>query len=333
MQDTINTLREALLLASRQGHTATASPLYDEREMRSIIDLVIEEICGITKVDRLLHPSLNPTLQQREELLHCANLLAQGIPVQQALGYEWFCGRRFHVTPDVLIPRPETAELIDWICSTVISAHPWCGNSSQQKSSSVPPLRLLDMGTGSGCIAITLARLINNSQVLALDLSTEALSVARRNACEQGVDNVQFAHADILKCTDDNYYQSVINQLSTGYQQYTCHTLINTTFDVIVSNPPYICQHEAVEMSALVLEHEPHMALFVPDDDPLLFYRSIARFARHHLAQNGWLFFEINAAYGAETILMLQNEGFSQVDLRKDVTGRDRMVCAQNLAI
>lgn len=316
MQDTIKILREAL------------SPHHEEREVRAIIDLLFDEVCGITRLDRIMHPELRPTPAQHTELLRCARLLAQGYPVQQALGYEWFCGHRFHVTPDVLIPRPETAELMEWIAST---------------SPEGSPIRILDMGAGSGCIAITLARLINNSQVLAIDLSTAALEVARRNACEQGVDNVQFAQCDILKSVDNSYFEQAIQQFSNTFQHpvpSSCQPSLSSgcqpesgdcqhsLFDIIVSNPPYICQQEAKEMSPVVLDHEPALALFVPDDDPLLFYRAIACFAQQHLTRQGQLFFEINAAYGPHTCQMLHAEGFIHVELRQDINGRDRMIRA-----
>ena len=321
MQDTLDILREAL------------SQHYDDREVRAITDLLLEEVCSLTRIDRIMHPDRRPTPSQHAELIRCAQLLAQGLPVQQALGYEWFCDRKFRVTPDVLIPRPETAELITWITQSLPASD----------GTAATPLRILDMGTGSGCIAITLSRLINNSQTLAIDLSTAALDVARRNACEQGVDNIHFTQCDILKCVDNAYFMSIIHRLSPTFQQVLLSDYPQTlspdyppsdagcqhaTFDLIVSNPPYICQHEASEMSPVVLDHEPSMALFVPDDDPLLFYRAIVRFALQHLSPQGQLFFEINAAYGPDTCQMLQAEGFRIAELRQDVNGRDRMVRA-----
>ncbi len=307
MQKIIKALKEALAEAC---DPISKAPLYDEREVRSIIDLLLEEVCSMTRVDRVLHPDWQPSDVQHEELLHCASLLSQGVPVQQALGYEWFCGRRFRVTPDVLIPRPETAELISWILQTVTDEQ-------------MRPRCVIDFGTGSGCIAITLAAELPDAQVIGFDLSQQALNIARQNACELGVDNLQFAQCDILKCVDNSYFDQVILGLSTGYPLFR-------GVDIIVSNPPYICRKEAVEMSAVVLQHEPEMALFVPDDDPLLFYRQIARFARQHLTSGGHLFFEINAAYGQEVVAMLRAEGFSAVELRRDVNGRDRMVHASH---
>lgn len=321
-------LRKALLTASSTQGNEPPTPLYDEREIRSIIDLLLEEVCGITRIDRLLHPQLRPTEAQRQQLAHCAEILAHGHPVQQALGYEWFCGRKFFVTPDVLIPRPETAELISWIQSSTqeaASSRPLNANTPEN-ASSPHPIHIIDMGTGSGCIAITLAQVIHHAEVLAIDLSTEALSIARCNACEQHVDNLQFAQCDILRCVDNSYFEHAIKASCAHYSPSYPQPM---AFDVIVSNPPYICRREAAEMSPLVLDNEPDLALFVPDDDPLLFYRAIARFARQHLAPQGQLFFEINAAYGTETKKMLQEEGFPEVIIKQDVNGRDRMIRAQ----
>lgn len=322
MQNTIKIIREALLSAQDNQ----SQPLYDEREIRSIISLLLDEVCGLSRVDCLLDPNRALTTQQRSLLAEIASQLAQGVPVQQALGYAWFCDRKFVVTPDVLIPRPETAELIDWIVSDR-------GSSASS--------RICDVGTGSGCIAISLARLINNAQVLAIDISAAALSIAQSNAFQQDVDNVQFVQTDILKVVDNSSFNDVINRLSTScehldnsvFQQpspQVCQQLSTScqSFDVIVSNPPYICLREAAEMSEIVTAHEPSLALFVPDDDPLLFYRAIARFAQIALAPGGKLYFEINSAYGFETCQMLREAGFCDVALRQDINGRDRMVRA-----
>lgn len=309
MRNTLEKLRESL-------------STYDVREVQSIIDLLLEEVCNISRVDRIMHPDLVLPEVQRQQLLDCADKLSRGIPVQQALGYEWFCGAKFKVTPDVLIPRPETAELVAWICEEATS-----------------PISILDIGTGSGCIALSLARLINKSQVLAIDLSTAALGVAKENCYQQGIDNAYFAQCDILRAVDNSYFETQINRELTTYPQgctkqnqqelYRGYEPDKRVFNVIVSNPPYICQREKVEMSSVVLDHEPSLALFVPDEDPLLFYRTIAQFGREHLTDGGKLYFEINAAYGPETCEMLRNLGYKEVTLRQDINGRDRMVRAE----
>lgn len=317
MQNTINFVRTSM----RKAFDHQGQMLYDEREINAVVDLLLEEVCGISRMERIMHPHRELTATDVAAMQRIAGLLQQGVPVQQALGYEWFCGARFLVTPDVLIPRPETAELVHWIVESY---------------SSLPrPVTILDVGTGSGCIAISLARLINNSQVLGLDLSTAALDVARRNACQQCVDNVQFIRYDILTAVDNSSAQMSYSQLSTTYtpvDKQDCQPELSTVcqqFDVIVSNPPYICQREAEAMSDIVLQNEPVMALFVPDSDPLLFYRAIAQYALTHLSRQGQLFFEINAAYGDATCQLLTDLGYRRVELRKDVNGRDRMIRAQ----
>ena len=184
------------------------------------------------------------------------------------------------------------------------------------------PLTICDIGTGSGCIAISLARCFEDAKVLAIDISSAALNIARRNACQQNVDNLQFAQIDILEYVDnlDSNIEktSQNNTFPQGYQH----------LDIIVSNPPYVCRNEAAQMSEIVLEHEPEVALFVPDDDPLLFYRSIARLGQTHLKKGGSLYFEINAAFGEPTCQLLRQMGYRDVELRRDITGRDRMVKA-----
>jgi release factor glutamine methyltransferase len=192
------------------------------------------------------------------------------------------------VTSSTLIPRPETLELVEWVAT-----------DEQVR----PVLRLLDIGTGSGCIAISLASLLPQAMVSAWDISAEALAVARRNAERNGV-AVDFKQVDVLHVTEAE------------------------TYDCIVSNPPYICEAEKAEMTDSVLLHEPHTALFVPNTDPLRFYRAIAQLALSNLSPGGTLYFEINRAYGAETCNLLRDSGFCDVELRKDFYGNDRMVKA-----
>lgn len=293
------------------------SPLYDERECRALSDLLLEEVCGVSRVDRIMHPDRVLPADQRQRLMEILEAMEAGIPVQQALGYAWFCGAKFRVTPDVLIPRPETAELVDWILSDV--------RSRGTSASPTAGLSICDIGTGSGCIAISLARAIPDARVLALDLSTAALNIARENACQQHVDNVQFVQFDVLGDVDNLCFGTDYNNENATCQQAYQH------FDILVSNPPYVCENEAAEMSEIVLMHEPRLALFVPDEDPLVFYRAIGRFGLKHLKPNGLLYFEINAAYGRATCQLLMELGYHNVELRCDVTGRDRMVKASKI--
>ena len=282
MQNTINKLKQSL------------SPLYDSREMKAIIALLFEEVCGLSRLDMLMNPNIVLS-EEKSEILSCyAEMLAEGVPVQQVLGYEYFLGRRFEVNPDVLIPRPETAELVDWIVSEAPIG-----------------VNVLDVGTGSGCIAISLAALINNSRVFAYDLSTKALETAILNAERLNISNVTFVHKDILESQNERFEHPNVDN-----------------FDIIVSNPPYIMHKEKSEMSANVLDYEPHLALFVPDSDPLLFYRAIGNYGLKNLRHGGRLYFEINAALGRETCQLLESLGYRDIILRKDLNGLDRMISA-----
>ena len=282
MQNTINKLKQSL------------SPLYDSREMKAIIALLFEEVCGLSRLDMLMNPNIVLS-EEKTEILSCyAEMLAEGVPVQQVLGYEYFLGRRFEVNPDVLIPRPETAELVDWIVSEAPIG-----------------VNVLDVGTGSGCIAISLAALINNSRVFAYDLSTKALKTAILNAERLNISNVTFVHKDILESQNERFEHPNVDN-----------------FDIIVSNPPYIMHKEKSEMSANVLDYEPHLALFVPDSDPLLFYRAIGNYGLKNLRHGGRLYFEINAALGRETCQLLESLGYRDIILRKDLNGLDRMISA-----
>ena len=218
--------------------------------------------------------------------------LQKNEPIQYVLGKETFCGLDFEVDSNVLIPRPETRELVEWIVA-------------DRKSSASS--HILDIGTGSGCISISLAKFLQGSKVEAWDISQGALDVARRNAQRNGVE-VLFRHQDVL------------DALPGG-----------AIYDVIVSNPPYITEKEKLDMEANVLDWEPSTALFVPDADPLLFYRKIAELGLSMLKTGGALYFEINRAYGQETISMLESLNYSQIELRKDEWGNDRMIKAYKL--
>ena len=282
MQNSINKLRQSL------------SPLYDSLEVKAIIALLLEEVCGLSRVDILMNPNIILSEEKSEILSRYAAMLAEGVPVQQVLGYEYFLGRRFEVNPDVLIPRPETAELVDWIVREAQTG-----------------AKVLDVGTGSGCIAISLAALINKSSVFAYDVSIKALKTAILNAERLNISNVTFVHKDILESQNESFEHPDVDN-----------------FDIIVSNPPYIMLKEKCEMSANVLDYEPHLALFVPDSDPLLFYRAIGNYGLKNLRHGGRLYFEINAALGRETCQLLESLGYRDIILRKDLNGLDRMISA-----
>lgn len=267
--------------------------LYDNREAANIADLTIEYVTGFRKIDRILRKEFQLNIEQQNLLQQLTQQLLLHTPVQYVLHEAWFAGMKLYVDENVLIPRPETEELVDWIRNEI-------------KNREVKSKKLLDIGTGSGCIPIALKRLLPGLDVHAIDVSTEALSVAQKNANEQGCP-VRFHCVDILD-----------NRATTALP----------FFDVIVSNPPYIRESEQQAMHQNVLQHEPPLALFVPDEEPLLFYRAIADFGLQHLHNNGLLFFEINEALGKEVIELLQQKGYENVELRKDLQGKDRMVKA-----
>lgn len=267
--------------------------LYAEGEAKAIARMVYEVRYGLTLGDLLM--GRDADLPQ-EELELMAQQLEQGEPVQYVLGEEQFGGRTFKVTPDILIPRPETYELCEWVMDE--------GQRTKDEGQTI-----LDIGTGSGCIAITLALGLPQAKVTAWDISDKALAVARENAQRLGAD-VTFEQVDALNPPTSKF-------------------IPRTSFlDIIVSNPPYICEKEKGQMEQNVLEHEPSLALFVPDDDPLLFYRAIARLGMSALMAGGWLYFEINPLHRDELVAMLSDMGYTQIEVRADQFGKQRMVRA-----
>lgn len=266
--------------------------VYDSREAEWLVRCIMEDVCGISRADMLLKDIKIPD-EKKREAEQVAARLSKKEPLQYILGYTMFCGIKIEVMPGVLIPRPETAELAEYI-------------AGQENPSS--GTRILDLCTGSGCIAVTLAKKIKNSELFAVDISSEALAVARRNAEKNGV-KVQYAECDI---TGD------ISQLPSN-------------IDIIVSNPPYVTESEKKEMDANVLDYEPHCALFVPDEDPLIFYRRIAEIGTTILAPGGKLYFEINPLFSGETVAMLEQKGYTRVTVKKDSYNKNRFIeCMQN---
>ncbi len=268
--------------------TQPLSKLYDSNEAKSIAYLVLETRYGLTRTQVLMDMPVTHPVTDLESILE---RLKNQEPVQYVLGVGDFYGRTFKVAPGVLIPRPETEELVHWTLQEL-------------KSVSIP--KLLDIGTGSGCIALTLAAERSDAQVTAFDISEDALTIARENAQRLTV-NVEFIQGNALQPDE----------------------LPVRLFDGILSNPPYVKASESQEMSAHVLEHEPHLALFVEDDDPLIFYRAIAQYAFSHLKNRGFCAVEINQALGAETVEEFKKAGFATVELRQDLSGRDRMIMAR----
>lgn len=268
-------------------------PPYDESEAKAVMRTVLEVVFGFRLAD-LYSGKVNELSPDEEAVLReIAGRLQKCEPVQYILGQADFCGQTFKVRPGVLIPRPETAELCEWI----ITRYAHSG-----------PLRVLDIGTGSGCIAVTLALHLPHAQVEGWDISTEALRIARENSKRLKA-GVRFLKKDIL---------------APGLPGKDDKDTERT--DVIVSNPPYICLKERSLMERNVLDYEPETALFVPDDDPLRFYRTIAEYGKATLEAGGELYFEINPSYASELKTMLEKMGYGNLEIRKDQFGKQRMM-------
>ena len=290
-----------------------------EGEAKAVALMLLEKVAGLPTAKALIADG-NDLLCRRQTLLELAARVAQGEPVQYVLGEADFCGLTLKVKPGVLIPRPETEELVAWVVENVKA-----NSNLLPLTSNLSPFKLLDIGTGSGCIAVALAKKLKEAEVEAWDVSDDALEIARENAKRNGV-QVKTSKVDVLDINaNSNSQLSTVNfQLST----LTSHLSPLTSYNIIVSNPPYICEEEKAEMERNVLEHEPRLALFVPDDDPLLFYRRIAELGLSLLKEKGLLFFEINRRFGEEVVKMLQGKGYREVELRQDMFGNDRMVKA-----
>lgn len=275
--------------------------LYEEEEIQSLFFIALEDVLGYKKTDYIIKKQ--ETVPDTA-LLRLNNILlglTKGTPIQYIIGHTEFYGLKFKVNPAVLIPRPETEELVEWILSVCNSRF-----VAENQNISQSSINIIDIGTGSGCIAIALKKHLPKAYVSAVDISSAALATAKENAAINEV-GVTFIEDDIL-----NYSESYASK-----------------FDIIVSNPPYIKEKEKAEMHKNVIANEPHTALFVSNEKPLIFYEAIADFALLHLKKDGHLFFEINANLGKETIQMLGAKGFTDIRLRLDMQGKERMVSAQ----
>ena len=274
------------------------TPLYDAGEAESFFYLILEAKHQLKRVDLALQPDLVFSKAELETWNLILEQLKKEIPIQYLLGSTHFYGLELEVNSNVLIPRPETEELVDWI----IQSRNFGTKFNPEVSGQSSKFKILDIGTGSGCIAISLAKNLLNAEVFALDVSDKALATAQKNA-ELNQVTIQFIH------------QSILETENLGRQ-----------FDLIVSNPPYVRHLEKQEIKKNVLDNEPHLALFVEDNDALIFYRKIAQLAKKNLCPNGQLYFEINQYLGQETLDLLQEMGFKDITLRKDIYGNDRMI-------
>lgn len=264
-------------------------PVFEATEAENFFAIILEELKGWKRIDLAMNPEYEMTGEEIAEWNDILSQLEAQRPIQYIFGKAHFYGLEFKVDENTLIPRPETEELVEWII-----------NDSRHAQN----LKVLDIGTGSGCIAISLAKNLKEAEVSAIDVSEKALGIAKENTAANDAD-VTFHRINILEAE-----------------------ALSEKYDIIVSNPPYVRHLEKAEIKPNVLEYEPHLALFVEDNDPLIFYRKIAVLAKKHLTQNGRLYFEINQYLGPETVAMLEALGFRGIILKKDFVGNDRMVLA-----
>ena len=282
----------------RDYFNKTLKKLYPTSEIDTFLFLLLEEYLNFKRIDIVLKSNFEISPEDLILLRSSTKLLEQEIPIQYILGKTEFYGFPFILNEHVLIPRPETEELITSILEKVLKTKTFHTNAKEKQ------LKILDIGTGSGCIPISLKKSLPFAEITAIDVSNEALTIAKKNTVLNKVD-INLTQQDILKTTS-------LNQL----------------YDIIVSNPPYVRESEKKEIKNNVLNNEPHMALFVEDNNPLVFYNKIAELAKNHLSENGTLFFEINQYLGKETVELIKLKGFNKIQLKKDIFGRDRIIIA-----
>jgi release factor glutamine methyltransferase len=276
----------------RTQFTQELAAIFDEKEIESFFYITLEAFHQMKRVDLALNPDAELDSVQFLQWETVLAQLKEHKPIQYILGETEFFGLPFYVNENTLIPRPETEELVDWIINENL------------RIKEFKKLKILDIGTGSGCIAIALAKSLPNTSVYAIDVSEKALATAQKNAERNNV-NITFLHKNILETED-----------------------LGPQFDIIVSNPPYVRNLEKEEINKNVLEYEPHLALFVEDDDALIFYRKITELAKKNLLDNGQLYFEINQYLGENMIELLNKNNFKNIQLKKDIYGNDRMTKA-----
>ena len=286
------------------------TPLYDAGEAQAIVRTVLDVEYGMTLTDIICGKVNELSSDEERNLEEIITRLQNGEPVQYVLGEADFAGRTFHVEPGVLIPRPETAELCQWIEEEVSSLD------------ADDPKQILDICTGSGCIAITLGLTIPNSEVTGWDISEDDLRIAQGNVEMLKARNVRIEYQDALMLP------KAAEAAEAAEISEAAESSLSKGWNIIVSNPPYICEKEKADMEKNVLEHEPSIALFVPDEEPLKFYRAIAEYASSALKTGGALYFEINPIYEKETREMLQDLGFKDIETKEDAYGKKRMMKA-----
>lgn len=273
--------------------TKELNTIYDDGELKNIVDLVLEFITNMPRIEQVKSKLAYLTCTQLETIDAITERLKQNEPVQYVLGEAWFAGMKFKVNKNVLIPRPETEELVDWVVK-------------ESQKSKVKSQNILDVGTGSGCIPITIKKKLPHAAISAIDVCSDALFTATENAIEHNTE-VDFILLDFL---DEEKW----NELGQ--------------FDIVVSNPPYVKLSETQTMSDRVIDFEPHVALFVPDDDALVFYRKLSDFSLKHLKPGGSFFVEINEALAETVVNLFRSAGFIDIELKKDMQEKDRMIKA-----
>ena len=278
--------------------------IYDERESYNIADILIENITGFNKSDRIIKKTERLTEESENKLQSGIARLLKHEPIQYIVNKAWFYNMELYVDNSVLIPRPETEELVEWIVNDIRKEGKDVFEKKPMKSDETELLKIADIGTGSGCIALALKKAIPRAEIWGFDQSDVALNVARRNGSSLDI-RVDFQGVNFLDCEQHKFLPSV---------------------DIIVSNPPYISINDKSSLDANVVNFEPHMALFVPENDPLIFYKALIHYSRRRLHKNGRLYMEINEEAGEEIKKLFNDEGFNQIEIRKDLQGKNRMV-------
>lgn len=281
------------------------SEIYDEGEAAGIADLAIEHLTSHNSKERILYRDQMLSSGQITDLETIITRLKQHEPIQYLMNKAWFYGMELYIDKDVLIPRPETEELVDWIIKDMKLRQPEVFENNQVEADLTSKLKILDVGTGSGCIALALKKAIPRAEVWGCDISDRALNIARRNGAQLDI-RVDFQSVDYLDPAQQKHLPSV---------------------DVLVSNPPYVPLKDKNEMRPNVLQYEPHTALFVDNDDPLLFYKALLRFADHRLHTDGVIYMEIHEELGSQVRALFEEKGYA-VEIRKDMQGKERMVRA-----
>ena len=282
----------------RDYFNKTLKKLYPTSEIDTFLFLLLEEYLNFKRIDVVLKSNFEISPEDLTLLKSSTKLLEQEVPIQYILGKTEFYGFPFILNEHVLIPRPETEELVTSVLNKISKLEPLHPFEKEKK------LKILDIGTGSGCIPISLKRSLPFAEITAIDIANEALIIAQKNASLNKV-NINFIQQNILKTTG-----------------------LDDIYDIIISNPPYVRVSEKIEIKNNVLKNEPHLALFVEDNNPLIFYSKIAELAKSHLTKNGTLFFEINQYLGKETVELIKLKGFNKIQLKKDIFGHDRIIIA-----